>query len=85
MDLKKTLPYVFLSSLFTVWLLSLLAVYLPTTSWVTPTFPLTINSSMKTMFLVSTVLLTLASFLMGMEKLGMLSHIAILLGHRKKE
>jgi hypothetical protein len=85
MGLKKVLPYLFLSVLFTIWLFLLLAVYIPTTSWGTPTFPLKIDPNLKTMFLASTVFLVLTSFLMSMEKLGLLSRIASFLGYRRKE
>jgi hypothetical protein len=84
MNWKKTIPYIFLSVLFAIWLFLLLAVYVPTTSWGTPTFPVKIDPSLKTMFFASTVALASASFLMGMEKLGLLSRISNLLGHHKK-
>ncbi len=84
MNWKKTLPYIFLSVLFAIWLFLLLAVYIPTTSWGTPTFPVKIDPSLRTMFLSSTVLLAMTSLLMSFEKLGLLSRVSNLLGHRKK-
>jgi hypothetical protein len=85
MGLKKVLPYLILSVLLAVWVILLLAVYIPTTSWGTPTFPVKIDPNVKMMFLASTVLLMSASFLMGMKKLGMISRISNSLDHRKKQ
>jgi hypothetical protein len=83
MALKKILPYLLLSALFALWLFSLLAVYLPITSWGTPTFPITINSNMKALFLASSIILALATFLFGIQKLGLFSRIGNFRGHHK--
>jgi hypothetical protein len=85
MSWKRIFPYIFLCVLFAIWLSLLWAVYIPTMSWSTPTFPLMIDPNLKTMFLASTVLLALFSLFIGLEELGMLSHIAHLLGYRKNE
>jgi hypothetical protein len=85
MNLKEVLLYLFLSVVFSIWLSLLLAVYIPTTSWGTIAFPLSIDSTLKTMFLVSTVLLMATSVLIGMEKLGILSRLYYLVGHHKEK
>jgi hypothetical protein len=84
MNWKKTSSYIFISVLFAIWLISILAVYIPTLSWGIPTFPVKIDPTLKTVFLISTVGLTLSSFLMGMEELGLLSRISNLFGHHTK-
>jgi hypothetical protein len=76
MDLKKILPYAFFSIVLSAWFFSLLMVYIPTTSWVTPTFPLTIDANMKTLFLALTVLSALTSMLMGLKVMGKLTQIS---------
>lgn len=75
MGLKKILPYAFFSIVFSAWFISMLMVYLPTTNWVTPTFPVAIDVNIKTLFLALTVLTALTSMLMGLKFMGKLPQI----------
>jgi hypothetical protein len=82
---KKILPYLLLSILFAIWLFSLLAVYIPTASKETATFPVTINPNMIALFLASSAILTSITFLFGLQKLGVLSYFTNNRENRKEE
>jgi hypothetical protein len=71
--------------LFSFWFFSLLQVLIPIAGWGTPTFPVAIDARTRMMFLVSTILLAATSFVMGLEKLGAFSHIAIKLHLREDQ
>ena len=66
--------YSFFVIVFSVWLISLLAIYLPASNWVTSTYPSTIDNTTLAIFLVSTVLSSLTSFLLGLDKLLRKNH-----------
>lgn len=66
--------YSFFVIVFSVWLISLLAIYLPASNWVTSTFPPTIDNTTLAIFLASTVLSSLTSFLLGLDKLVRINH-----------
>lgn len=57
--LKSKGPYFFFLAAFAIWLVSLLGIYLPVSGWMTPSFPLIIDNTRMTVFLVSA---SLASF-----------------------
>lgn len=84
MGLKKIVPIIFFSVVFGVWFFSLLELLIPITGVGTPTFPITIDVNMKTMFLTSTILLAATSFMMSLERLGTLSHVVSKLHRRHK-
>ena len=56
-----------------VWLVSLLAVYLPTIRGGIPTFSSTIDANVMRIFLISTVLTSFTSLLLGLHELCELS------------
>jgi len=68
--LESKVPYFFFLTTFTIWLVSLLAVYLLISGWVSPSFPLTMNHTIITVFLVSAGLASVSSLLIGLHKLG---------------
>ena len=69
MALKKSmLNKVFIVVLIT-WFLSLLTIYIPTSKWITPTFPKTINNYTLTIFTTSTVLASVTSLYLGLDQL----------------
>jgi len=74
MKLKSNLHYIIFTMAFSIWLVSLLAIYLPMTRWGTPTFPFVIDNNTLAIFLGSTVLSSVSSFLIGLDKLGKLPH-----------
>ena len=51
------------------WIVSLLAVYIPTSKWMPPTFPLTINNHTLPLFIASTSLASSVSLYLGLDKL----------------
>lgn len=65
---KSSLSKVFIV-VFVTWFISLLAVYIPISNWITPTFPLTINNSTLSVFIVSTGLAFFMSLYLGLDKL----------------
>ena len=85
MKLKKNLHFVIFSVTFATWLVSLLAIYSPMSESVTSTFPARTDDSALAVFLVSTVLASTISFLIGLDKLGTLSYIKKMIGHRPRE
>ena len=85
MNLKKVFPITLLSAVFGFWFFSLLQMLIPIAGWETLTFPVTIDASTKMMFLASTILLAATSFVMGLEKLGAFSIIAIKLHLRENQ
>jgi len=72
--LKSNLHYIIFSIAFSTWLVSLLAIYLPMSRWGTPTFPVIIDNNILAIFLASTALSSVSSFLIGLDKLGKLPH-----------
>lgn len=68
--LKSKAPYFFFLTTFTIWVVSLLAVYLPISGWVNPSFPPTMNHTIMTIFLVSAGLASVSSLLIGLHRLG---------------
>jgi len=75
MTSKERLLYIFFIMMLSAWFVSLLAVYLPTSKFVTPIFPVVIDSHIFVVFSVATALSSLTSFLIGLDKLGKLSSI----------
>ena len=73
MSLEKTLLYFSYFIVLGIWFLSLSAVYLPTSKWVTPTFPVIIDTHTQTMFLISSALASASSLLIDLESMGKLS------------
>ena len=65
---KRTLHTVFIAVLVT-WVVSLLAVSPSTSSWMTPTIPLTINNYILTLFVTATGLASATSFFLGLDHL----------------
>jgi len=65
---KRTLHTVFIAVLVT-WVVSLLAVSPSTSSWMTPTIPLTINNYILTLFVTATGLASATSFFLGLDQL----------------
>lgn len=68
--LKSRMPYLFFLATFAIWLVSLLAIYLPVSGLVTPSFSLTVDDTAMTIFLVSAGLGSVSSLLIGLRKLG---------------
>lgn len=68
--LKSKVPYFFFLTTLIIWLVSLLAVYLPIVGWVNPSFPLAVDSTVLMTFLVSAGLASVSSLLIGLHKLG---------------
>ncbi len=77
MNQKKKPLYIFLFIILSIWIVSLLAIYLPTTNFVIPTFPLTQNNHILTIFLVSTALSSITSFLVGLSELGKIPNVKL--------
>jgi len=69
MTLKKSLLSKVFIAVFITWFLSLLAVYIPISNWITPTFPLTINNYALTIFVASTSIAFPMSLYLGLDKL----------------
>ena len=69
MALKKSLLSKVFIVVFGIWFISLLAVYVPISSWMTPTFPKTINNYALTIFIASTGLATPMSLYLGLDQL----------------
>jgi len=65
---KRTLHTVFIAVLVT-WVVSLLAVSPSTSSWITPSVPLTINNYILTLFVTATGLASATSFFLGLDHL----------------
>jgi hypothetical protein len=65
---KRALNTVFIAVLVT-WVVSLLAVSPSTSSWMTPTIPLTINNYILTLFVTATGLASATSFFLGLDHL----------------
>jgi hypothetical protein len=65
---KRALHTVFIAVLVT-WVVSLLAVSPSTSSWMTPTIPLTINNYILTLFVTATGLASATSFFLGLDHL----------------
>jgi hypothetical protein len=84
MGLKKIVPIILFSVVFGVWFFSLLEMLIPITGRGTPAFPITIDVNVKTMFLTSGILLAATSFMMGLERLGTLSHVVSKLNRHHK-
>ncbi len=51
------------------WIVSLLAVYVPTSKWMPPTFPSTINNHTLPLFIASTGLASSVSLYLGLDTL----------------
>jgi hypothetical protein len=73
MTLKQTISYILFSLFISVWLVSLLALYLA--SRIASPFPSTVDGSIMTIFWVATALSAVSSFLIGLDKLGTLGYI----------
>lgn len=73
--LKRNLQYIVFTAVFSAWLVSLLAVYLPVSNWVTPTFPSTVDNNALMIFLVTTALSSLSSLFVGLNMLGINSRL----------
>lgn len=70
---KKTLLYAFFIITFTIWLALLLVFYFPTRVQTAPIISSVMDGAIRTIFLASTLLSSITSFLIGLDKLGMLS------------
>jgi hypothetical protein len=66
---RSKAPYYLFSAAFCIWVVLLLAVYLPISGLVTPTFPLTISNDMMMPFLVSASVASIISLFIGISKL----------------
>jgi len=73
--LRNNLRYVVFSILLSVWFVSLLAVYLPISGRVPRTYPLAVEDSVLTLFLVAAGLSSLGSLHIGLSMLGAYSRI----------
>ena len=69
MSLKKKIPLLFLAATFSIWLVSLLSIFLTIGRWGTPTFPLVLDANIVKFFVISTVFSSLASLLVGVYEL----------------
>ena len=69
MSLKKRIPMLFFIGTFSVWLISLLLVYLPLSPWSAPVFPKSVDAGMMNIFLIATALSFGASLFMGVREL----------------
>ena len=70
MPLKKNLQYKAFLSVFSIWIVSLVAVYLPISRLLTPTFPLTIEYNYKLLlFVVSATISSIIAFYIGFDRL----------------
>ena len=70
LDLRSKVPYFFFLTSLAIWLVSLLAVYLPVSGWVTHNPPLSTDGSVLMIFFVSAGLASISSLLIGLHKLG---------------
>jgi hypothetical protein len=68
MSLKKRIPLFFFISTFSVWVISLVLVYLPISPWSGPVFPKAVDPGMVNIFLISTVLSFSAALVMGLRE-----------------
>jgi hypothetical protein len=69
-NLKKRAPFIFFSIMLTLWVVSILAVYLPISPWSAQTFPKTIDAKAMNFFLTMTGI-SFATFLgMGLRGLS---------------
>lgn len=75
--LKRNLQYIVFCAMLSAWLLSLSAVYLPVSRWGTPTFPLTVDNNILTVFIVTTGLSSFSSLYVGFNMLGVNSRIKV--------
>jgi len=73
--LRNNLQYVVFSILLSVWFVSLLVVYLPISGWGPRTYPLAVEDSVLTLFLVAAGLSSLSSLYIGLSMLGAYSRI----------
>lgn len=71
MPLKKRIPLLIVASTFSIWLLSLLLMYIPISPWSAQTFPKVIDGSVLAFFLVATALSFSSSLVLGLR--GILS------------
>ena len=67
MSFKKRIPLILFASAFSVWSISLLAVYLPVSPWGANTFPKVVDASIMNVFLISTVLSFTGALVMGLR------------------
>ncbi len=75
MNLKSDLKYIVFGITFSTWVVSLLAVYLPMSRWVTPTFPVNVDNTVLTAFLATTILSSMSSLYIGLGMLGIKSKV----------
>ena len=73
--LRNNLQYIVFSILLSAWFVSLLAVYLPISGWGPRTYPLAVEDSVLTLFLVMAGLSSLSSLYIGLSMLGACSRI----------
>lgn len=73
--LRNNLQYIVFSVLLSAWFVSLLAVYLPISGWGPRTYPLAVEDSVLTLFLVTAGLSSLSSLYIGLSMLGAHSRI----------
>jgi len=66
---KSRKAYLFFSATFAMWMVSLLAVYLPVSGLTTPTYPFIISDSVMILFLAATALAFITSFTLGLRRL----------------
>jgi hypothetical protein len=69
MSLKKKIPLFFFIGTLSVWLISLLLVYLPLSPWGAPVFPKSVDAGMMNIFLISTALSFTTAFVMGLREI----------------
>ena len=67
MSFKKRIPLIFFITTFSVWSISLLAVYLPLSPWSANTFPKFVDASIINVFLISTALSFTGALVMGLR------------------
>jgi hypothetical protein len=70
LNLRSKVPFFFFLTSLAIWLVSLLAVYLPVSGGVTHNPPLSTDGSILMIFFVSTGLASISSLLIGLHKLG---------------
>jgi len=77
MKLKNNLHYIVFTLIFTTWIVSMVIILEPFGLLKTypPTFPRRIDPNIITVFSITSVLSTVISFLIGLDKLGKLSAI----------
>ncbi len=69
MALKKRALYTVFITVLVIWVVSLLAVSPSTSSWMTPTVPLSINNYLLTIFVTATGVASATSFYLGLDHL----------------